>query len=79
MLKIRKKIKLKLQGGCKLKKNNKSNKKKIVKNEFNLCYKGGDPYENPIFPAYVPEKNKITTPVVDLINFSLDNHYFVKK
>ena len=38
--------------------------KKIVKNEFNLCCKRGDPmiYENSIFPAYVPEKNKIITP-----------------
>jgi len=39
---------------------------KIVKNEFNLCCKGGDPriYENSIFPAYVPEKNKIITPCI---------------
>jgi hypothetical protein len=38
--------------------------KKIVKNEFNLCCKGGDPriYESSIFPAYAPEKNKIITP-----------------
>ena len=38
--------------------------KKIVRIEFNLCCKGGDPmiYENSIFPAYVPEKNKIITP-----------------
>jgi len=38
--------------------------KKIVKNELNLCCKGGDPriYENSIFPAYIPEKNKIKTP-----------------
>ena len=34
--------------------------KKSVKNEFNLYCKGGDPriYENSIFPAYLPEKNK---------------------
>ena len=33
-------------------------------NEFNLCGKGGDPriYANSIFPAYVPEKNKIIIP-----------------
>jgi hypothetical protein len=33
---------------------------KIVENEFNLSCKGADPriYENSIFPAYVPEKNK---------------------
>ena len=38
--------------------------KKIVKSEFNLCCKGVDPriYENSIFPACVPEKNKIITP-----------------
>jgi hypothetical protein len=38
-------------------------RKKIVKNEFDLCCKGGDPriYENSIFSAYVPEKNKIIT------------------
>ena len=37
---------------------------KIVKNELNLCCKGGDPrnYGNSVFPAYVPEKNKIITP-----------------
>ncbi len=37
---------------------------KIFKNEFNLCCKGADPriYENSIFTAYVPEKNKIITP-----------------
>jgi len=37
---------------------------KIVKNEFNLCCKGGDHriYENSIFPVYVPEKIKIITP-----------------
>jgi hypothetical protein len=37
--------------------------KKIVENEFYLCCKGGDPriYANSIFPAYVPEKNKIIT------------------
>ena len=37
---------------------------KIVKNEYNLCCKGADPwiYENSIFQAYVPEKNKIITP-----------------
>ena len=37
-----------------------SDGKKIVKNEFNLCCKGGDPriYENSIFLAYVPEKIK---------------------
>jgi hypothetical protein len=36
---------------------------KIVRTKFNLCCKGGDPkiYENSIFPAYVPEKNKIIT------------------
>ena len=38
--------------------------KKIVQNEFSLCWKGGDPriYENSIFPAYIAEKNKIITP-----------------
>ena len=43
--------------------------KKIVKNEFNLFCKGGDPRinENSIFPANVPEK-KIITPWI----------YFVK-
>jgi len=37
---------------------------KIVLNEFNFCCKGDDPriYENSIFPAYVPQKNKIITP-----------------
>ena len=42
-----------------------SDGKKIVKNEFNLCCKGGDPriYENSIFLAYVPEKNKNNNPV----------------
>ena len=32
--------------------------KKIVRNEFNLCCKGGDPkiYDNSIFPAYVLKK-----------------------
>jgi hypothetical protein len=62
-----KKIKLKLQRGCELKKKSKnSNKnrtksKKIVENKFNLFSKGGDPriYENSIFPAYITEKNKI--------------------
>jgi hypothetical protein len=46
--------------------------KKIVKNEFNLCCKEGDPriYENSIFPAYVPEKNKITTPWFNCLFFS---------
>jgi len=38
--------------------------KKNVKKEFNLCCKGDDPrvYENSIFSAFVPEKNKIITP-----------------
>ena len=42
---------------------------KIDKNEFYLCCKRGDPriYENSIFPAYVPEKNKIITPWFHLI------------
>jgi len=41
--------------------------KKIVKSEFNLCCKRNGPriYDNPIFPAYVPEKNKILTPWID--------------
>ena len=43
--------------------------KKIVKNKFNLCCKGGDHRinENSIFPAYVPEKNKIITPWLNTI------------
>jgi len=46
-------------------------KRVIVENN---C-KGGDPkiYENSIFPAYVPEKNKIITPCVNfkIIKFHL--------
>ena len=36
----------------------------IFRNEFNLCCNGSYPrvYENLIFPAYVPEKNKIIAP-----------------
>ena len=47
--------------------------KKIVLNEFNLCCKGGYPriYENSIFPAYVPEKNKIITPWFAHENFKM--------
>jgi len=39
-------------------------KKKIVENKFNLYCMGGEPMicENSIFPACVPEKNKILTP-----------------
>ena len=50
--------------------------KKIVKNEFNLCCKRGDPmiYENSIFPAYVLEKNKIITPCGMV--FKLLVHFF---
>jgi len=38
--------------------------KKIVENKFNSSWVWGDPriFENPIFPAYVPEKNIIITP-----------------
>ncbi len=43
---------------------NRTKSKKIVENKFNLCSEGCDPriYEYSILPAYVPEKNKITTP-----------------
>jgi len=35
--------------------------KRLLKTNFNLCCKGDYPriHENSIFPAYVPEKNKI--------------------
>ncbi len=55
--------------------------KKIVENEFYLCCKGGDPriYENSIFQAYVPEKNKIITPWYKILNVNQinENSYFV--
>jgi hypothetical protein len=39
-------------------------KKKILKTNLICVVRGGYPriYENSIFPAYVPEKNKIITP-----------------
>ncbi len=52
--------------------------KKIVKNKFNMCCKGGNPriYENLIFPAYVPEKNKIITPWNNFTILSMIYYYF---
>jgi hypothetical protein len=51
--------------------------KKIARNEFNLCCKGSDPgiYKNSIFPAYVPEKNKIITPWINLVLFLFKKRY----
>ena len=43
--------------------------KKTVENKFNLSWMWGDSriFENSIFPAYVPEKNKIITPWISFI------------
>jgi hypothetical protein len=39
--------------------------KKLLKTSLICVVRGDDPriYENSIFPAYVPEKNKIITPL----------------